>query len=304
MNTPILLLIFNRPEHTQKVFQAIKKIRPGSLYIASDGPRQGVDSDHEKVLQARSILNDINWECNVNTLFRDQNLGCGKAVSEAITWFFDNVEMGIILEDDCLVSIDFFEFCTKLLVWFRSNKNVMLIGGLNLSGHTHPQGYYYSGVSHVWGWATWRDRWQHYDLGLKEITPSVFRRICRKCFPAVDIQQFWQKKYEDVRSGSIDTWDYQLNFAMWKKSAYAIVPNQNLVRNIGFDENATHTKQLDPELEKRLQVTDMPLMIKPEAGEVRQNKKADYYLIRKVYLHRTSILSKIKFVVKSLLKSQ
>lgn len=164
---PILLLVYNRLSETQQVFQMIKKVKPRKLYIGADGPRVDVEGEAEEVEKILSFLKtNVDWDCELKILTRETNLGCKIAVSGAIDWFFENEEMGIILEDDCLPSISFFFFCEELLKHYAANEKVMFISGTNLNeeGYQYKESYHFSIYNHVWGWATWRRVWEKYDV--------------------------------------------------------------------------------------------------------------------------------------------
>jgi hypothetical protein len=241
--TPILFLVFNRPDKTKVVFEAIRKIKPTKLFVAADGPRHNIAGELEKCDKVRAIATSIDWECELNTLFRDENLGCGKAVSEGITWFFENVEEGIILEDDCLPDKTFFTFCASLLKRYKYDEIIMHIGGNNFQyGIKRGIGdYYFSKLTHIWGWATWRRAWKHYEFDLafaKQISDEAFKL-------AFNNNDLFIKYYENiflqVSNKKIDTWDYQWLYAIVRMNGLAICPEVNLVQNIGFSAEATHT---------------------------------------------------------------
>jgi len=242
--TPILFLVFNRPETTKKVFERIREIQPSRLFVAADGPRMDVEGEKERSEEVRTlILNGIDWDCEVKTLFRDSNLGCGHAVSGAITWFFQNVEEGIILEDDTLPDISFFNFCETLLKRYRNDEKIKMIGGNNFqNGKWRGDGsYYFSAYSHIWGWASWRRTWNEYDLELKELNEAKVSKILDKYFPDKKIKSHWLDVFNQLRDGKFDTWDLQLLYCILQKNGKTIIPNVNLVTNIGFGVGATHT---------------------------------------------------------------
>lgn len=244
LNTPILFLIFNRPDTTEKVFNVIRQVKPKRLFIAADGPRLDKVGERELCEKSREIINKIDWDCEVKTLFRDYNLGCGKAVSSAITWFFENVEEGVILEDDCLPNLDFFYYCQQMLEKYREKKEVMVIAGSNLNGQKtiERDSYYFSAYAYVWGWATWKRSWNKYDFYLKDIREDEFENIIKNYFYYNPQINYWKKIFKKMKSNNpVDTWDYQLNFSIWKNKGFSIVPNINLVSNIGFGREATHT---------------------------------------------------------------
>jgi hypothetical protein len=235
-NTPILFLIFNRPDLTEKSFDSIKKVKPQKLFIAADGPRRGNISDELRTIKSRNyVLSNIDWECDVKTLFRDENLGCGLAVASSISWFFEHVEEGIILEDDCVADLSFFKFCDILLEKYRQDEEVFHINGSN-----HQFGikrgfsdYYFSIYPHVWGWATWKRAWDRYDFIMRDLESYKEDKIFKKYAQILLMNS--------VCNGDVDTWDVQWVYSIFKNNGLVITPNINLILNIGFGENATHT---------------------------------------------------------------
>jgi hypothetical protein len=245
LHTPVLLLIFNRPDTTEKVIEAIRLYKPRQLFIAADGPRKGREDDIVKTTEARNIaLQKVDWECEVKTLFQEDNLGCGIAPATAISWFFNQVEEGIILEDDCLPTLGFFFYCGELLNHYRNNEQVMHISGNNFQfGKKWGRGsYYFSHYINAWGWATWRRAWQYYDFELKGSTPGKIDRLLSENLSSKDERRFWKAHFEEVKDGKRkDIWDYQWVYTIWKQNGLAVIPNVNLVTNIGFGSDATHT---------------------------------------------------------------
>lgn len=248
MTPAVLLLVFNRPDTTARVFEAIRRARPALLYVAADGPRPGREGEAERCEEVRRLVTQVDWPCQVKTLFRNLNLGCKSAVSGAITWFFEREEEGIILEDDCLPSEDFFRFCSELLPYYRAEPRVMHISGDNFQdGIIRGDGsYYFSRYPHIWGWASWRRAWKHYDVSL---TSWPEARRC-KWLKGLKLdgaeRRYWTRSFNRVYAGAIDTWDYQWLYACWRERGVGILPNVNLVTNIGESPNATHTKVASP----------------------------------------------------------
>jgi hypothetical protein len=246
-HTPILFLVFNRPDTTQQVFDVLRKIKPTKLFIAADGPRLDKDAEKEKCIAVRRIATQIDWECQLVTLFRDKNLGCGKAVSEAITWFFDHVDEGIILEDDCLPSLSFFHFCNKTLAKYRKNVKIMHIGGCNFQ-QGMKRGFsdlYFSKIPHVWGWATWKRAWGKYKYSISHISTKELDKVVLNNTKKGELRVYWKRIFSRMISEPFDTWDYQWHFAIWENNGLSITPNKNLISNIGFGVNATHTFDAD-----------------------------------------------------------
>lgn len=240
---PVLFLVFNRPEETERVFARIRDQRPGRLFVASDGPRADRPGEAELVVRTREIATRVDWPCEVRTLFREQNLGCGRAVSEAITWFFGQVEEGIILEDDCLPHPDFFPFCATLLARYRNEPRVATIGGTHfLPGQlTHNHSHYASKYFQMWGWASWRRAWDQYDFGLSSLTEEEWIALFRRVHANEIEAGYWREVMRAVRARSVDTWDFQVFFSSWKAGACHLMPGRNLVSNIGYGPTATHT---------------------------------------------------------------
>jgi hypothetical protein len=251
-DTPILYLIFNRPDLTEITFPSICKIKPKKLFIAADGPRFGNLNDEISCKLVREyVLSKIDWDCQVQTLFRDKNLGCGKAVSSAITWFFTYVEAGIILEDDCLPDNSFFRFCEELLKFYENDHDVMSISGSNLQGTTK----YINGASYfwnlggVWGWATWKRSWLKYDYYMNDF--NALNEIKIKNYFKNNISfQYYNSLFKQFYDGYIDTWDIQWVFSIIINKGIAINPRINLVKNLGFGINATHTTSVNNYLNK------------------------------------------------------
>jgi hypothetical protein len=245
LDTPLLFLIFNRPETTATVFDKIKQQKPSKLYIAADGARNNNSKDIENCrLTRKLVIEGIDWDCDVKTLFRDNNAGCGKAVSEAINWFFSNEEYGIILEDDTVPDSSFFTFCTEMLIKYRHDDKVMHISGCYFLKDIAPKAirsYYFTKHIHVWGWATWKRAWTNYDYDMQEWpTP---KKSLKQYFG--NYAGFWKSIFESAYSKGIDTWDYQWMFAIFKNKGIAINPTTNLIMNIGFNSDATHTSDKD-----------------------------------------------------------
>ncbi|WP_292463385.1 hypothetical protein [Methanolobus sp.] len=238
LNAPILFLVFNRPTTTKKVFEEIKRAKPPRLYIAADGPRKYKAGESEKVKQVREhIINNIDWECEVKTLFREQNLGCKYAVSGAIDWFFENEEMGIILEDDCLPNQSFFWFCEELLEKYKDNEQIGMITGTNYMTNCNlrmPGTYFYSNYFAIWGWASWRRAWLNYDVEMKIYSTLNPNQLRYKC-PNYLFYLYLKRTFDLIKHGDVDTWDIQWFYHCFMNSRLCITPTQNLISNIGVD---------------------------------------------------------------------
>jgi len=243
LETPILFVIFNRPETSQQVFDRIKEVRPKQLFVAADGPRANNVNDLISCNQTRKIINQIDWPCQLKTLFRDENIGCGLGVSSSITWFFEHVEYGIILEDDCLPDLSFFNYCQELLIKYKDNKDIFLISGTNMqNGNKRGDGsYFFSYYCITWGWASWRRAWQHFDYEMEDVEESMNNGSLNHFFQSNDEKNYWKGKLAEVQKFRGYIWDYQWFYDIWKNKGVGITPNINLVMNLGFRNNATHS---------------------------------------------------------------
>lgn len=268
LSVPILLLIFNRPDSTQKVFEAIRQARPTHLYLAADGPRPDRPNEAALCGQTRAaVLEHIDWPCEVHTLLRSENLGSGLGVSEAISWFFAQQPEGIVLEDDCLPSPAFFTYCQQLLARYRNDSRVMHIGGNNFSAKAllpqpeDEESYFFSRQVQSWGWASWRRAWEQYDFELHLLPVLRKRGLWQHLYSWWPERLYWLNKFEPIANNpyAFKIWDYQWHFAIAAQSGLAIVPAVNLVQNIGFGQNATHTFEIDEQFSRPAMALRFPL---------------------------------------------
>ncbi len=262
LKTAVLFLVFNRLDTTKKVFEIIRQARPPRLYIAADGARDFIINEAKKTSDVRDyIMSNIDWKCEIKTLFQDKNLGCKKAVSQAITWFFEQEEMGIILEDDCLPNISFFRYCEELLEKYQDNERVGIISG---SYYFHEfmdreESYYFSTFPFIWGWASWRRVWKKYDIEMKDYLS--FKTTLNKKFITKNAIKYWKNSFDLTYKGKINTWDYQFSFMTMYNNLLNIVPTKNLISNIGFGIDATHTSgKNDPHFNMKRKNIIFPLI--------------------------------------------
>lgn len=300
LTTPVLFMIFNRPDTTQKVFYAIRQAKPRQLFVAADGPRPDKKGEMEKCQKARQIATSVDWDCKVKTLFRDKNLGCKIAVSSAIDWFFENVEEGIILEDDCLPSQSFFWFCQELLEYYRDDTRIMHISGNNFQfgRKIGNASYYFSKFGLIWGWATWKRAWRYYDVKMKTFSQFKDEDQIRNIFYDKKMQNYYMKIFDKAYKGEIDTWDYQWLYSRLINRGISIHPNINLVQNIGFGIDASHTKNVDKKIRNNL-AKNLQFPLKHPIFKL-FNKIADEYIFKNV-IDRKSCLSIIIKILKYIL---
>ena len=243
MNTPILILIFNRPEETKKLITRLEKFKPRYIYIFSDGPRKNNLSDIELNRRCKLLIQNLNWKTKIKKKYLKNNLGCKNAVSKGISWFFKNEKMGIILEDDCIPTASFFKFCEWGLKKFKNSKEIGTITGNNFLNFKIKinSSYYFSKYAHCWGWATWRDRWKLYDKNISFWKKWKKSNKYNEIFNIKNESLYWNKIFNNVFEGKIDSWAYPWNLCLWYNNKTVLTPKCNLVKNIGFGNSATHT---------------------------------------------------------------
>jgi len=248
LTTPVVLIIFNRPDTTEAVFSAIARAKPQKLLVISDGPRTHLADEGKLVAASRAIIDRVHWPCEVLTNYSEINLGCRKRVSSGIKWAFDHVEEAIILEDDCLPAPTFFRYCQELLERYRNDLRVGMISGNNFQfgRKCTNDSYYFSKNTHIWGWATWKNRWQlGYDDNMT-LWPTI-RNEGRLGDLALDISElgYWKKIFDRVYSRKDNSWAFPWTYGNWVQGWLTILPSVNLISNIGFDSNATHSTTLN-----------------------------------------------------------
>lgn len=302
MKTPVLLLIFNRPDLTKKVFNRIAEAKPEKLFLVADGPREGNKEDEKACAEVKKVVEKITWECEVYRNYSEKNLGCGIRVASGISWVFEHVDRAIILEDDCLPDPSFFPYCEELLERYKDDRRIMTISGRNLYKN-YPgadYSYYFSMYPGTWGWATWRRAWENYDYHV-----SLWDQLRETDFPlgitkyedmAKYLRHHFEKSYrgdppEDIKtSDNTYTWDYQWVFNCWVQHGLSIIPESNLISNIGFGKNATHTKNKDHEFAS-LPVTQIEFPLKHPPHKL-VNRQADDHHFKKISAKLNNIQKK------------
>ena len=247
LSTPVAFLIFNRPRLTALVFEEIRRARPAKLLVVADGPRPDRPGEAEKCAKTRGIIDGVDWPCEVVTNYSETNLGCKKRVSSGLDWVFGEVEEAVVLEDDCVPHPSFFQFCSQMLEKYRDDERVFHIAGshFRLRGEKNPSSYYFSRYSFIWGWASWRRAWKHYDVGMK-LWPMIRDGNWLRDFLGNDsLARRFTREFEHIYTGKLDTWDYQWGLTCWINSGLSIRPHVNLISNIGFSSDATHTTDAD-----------------------------------------------------------
>lgn len=290
----MILIAFNRPAPTRRVFERLATIRPKQLFVVLDGPRPNRPSDRALCSEVLEIVSQPSWPCHLEIQRSEENLGCKRRVASGISWAFERVGSAVILEDDCLPDPSFFRFAEELLEKFRDDLRVMHISGVNFQpdAGSGQDSYYFSQIPHIWGWATWRRAWAQYDLEMRDWKMARDAGLLRDIFVEPRSVATWTSILDQVSLGAIDTWDYQWCFACWLHRGLSITPGSNLVSNIGFGEGATHT--LDPSS----RLADLPTrpiedpILHPPA--VTRDRARDCYTEKHIFNARPSIVTLLR----------
>lgn len=305
LSTPVAFLIFNRPELTKTIFAEIAKVKPKKLLVVADGPRQDKQGEAEKCAAARAVIEQVDWDCEVLKNYSDENLGCGIRVATGIDWVFEHVDEAIILEDDCLPHLTFFEFCSELLEKYRDDERVMMISGSNLMENwkSDIQSYHFSYYGGIWGWASWKRAWKYYDYHMKlwkhESAVNCVRNVL------VDPDQYMHREeiFSKTFRREIDTWDSQWSLARLLQSGLSVVPSVNLVSNIGFGRDATHTFNL-LDSKANLPLSSMSFPLRQSCG-LAVDREYDYNFYLKVsnnITNKNNLFQRLSNKVKNLLR--
>jgi len=243
MKTPVVLIIFRRPDKTLQILEKIRQVKPSKLFVISDAPRPEKPDECEKCEKSRAIIDAIDWDCEVIKNYADTNLGSFRRIPSGLDWVFDQVEEAIVLEDDCLPDITFFRFCEELLEYYKNDQRIMAISGDNfqLGNQRTQNSYYFSRYTHSWGWATWKRAWKHFDMEMSAWPKVRDQQLLRSILDSDRDVKYWTAILQDTYDSKIKAWDYRWTFSNWLQNGLTILPNVNLISNIGFGEGATHT---------------------------------------------------------------
>jgi hypothetical protein len=302
-SVPILFIVFNRADTASRVLDQLRIIKPTRIYFAADAPRveKGVE-EINACQSARNLINTVDWPCEVKIFYPETNVGARQFIGNAITWMFEYEEKGIILEHDCLPHVDFFAYCKATLDWYQNTEQVMHISGTQFKdiGKSVPE-IYFSHYNHIWGWATWKRAWQHYDLEMSGFSNFDVHKKIEQIFPSTTEQKYWSKKLRKAQNGQIGSWDYQWTFAIWNNKGVAVIPGSNLVSNIGFGAGAIHTKDESHFLANR-PVYEFPIQQINKPGQITINRISEKYDFRKVFYPSIfkRVTNKIKLILSSI----
>ena len=294
MDTPVALVIFRRPSHTQRVLEVLAQARPKRIYVISDGPSLGNKDEAIAVQECRELIDLIQWDCKVLKNYSEENMGSRSRVVSGLDWVFESEDRAIILEDDCVPELSFFKFCDELLTKFEYEPRVAGIGGSNvLEQKTQSllSDYFFSRYPAIWGWATWKRTWSRYSQNLPKTVVEEVRNH-RQFSPSRSNLAYWRSKFGDVSKGLVDAWDYQLAYLSMKSEMLWVIPRNNLISNIGFGEGATHTFDTASAF-SRIRVTAASFPLKGP-GNIKPEPLYDKALQER--LHNESILR--RFLIK------
>lgn len=286
---PIAYIVFNRPRITAQTFAVLRGQRPSQLFIIADGPRLGHPTDVERCAEVRAIVEQVDWPCEVQYNFAESNLGCKRRVSTGLDWVFGQVEHAIVLEDDCLPHPEFFTFCETLLERYAEDERISVITGNNFQDGQQrgDASYYFSKYNHVWGWATWRRAWQQYrgDLSFWPDWRTSADWLAKMPEPVE--RRYWKAIFDRVHADQIDSWGYPWTASVWRHGGLTATPNVNLVSNIGFGPDSTHTASEKSPL-SAMATGALGELVHPHL--VVQDKAADRYVFDQTFDGRTQRL--------------
>lgn len=300
---PVVLMIFNRPDTVREVMRVLAEVQPDELFVVADGPREGVEGDLTRCALARAIATATTWPCRVRTAFASQNLGDSHRFRTGLAWVFEHTDRAVILEDDCVPDPTFFRFCSHLLDRYAEDPRIGMISGNNLQfgRERTSSSYYFSRYTHIWGWATWARAWQHFDLTMSHWPAFKHAGRLAEWLPTRRERAYWTKIFDGVHDQTSVHWDYAWTFTCWDHGMLTILPDRNLVSNIGFGEGATNTHD-EANIFARMPTSAMPFPLHhPEV--VATNNRADAFSARTVYLGPTlleRVVRKVRHVARGL----
>lgn len=282
---PVLLILYNRIEEAHNVFQVLKTIQPTQLYVAGDGCKAGNMLDRSRVYQTRCVIQPA-WHCQLHTYWQEEHLGKSQMMYQAMQWFFEQEEEGVIIMEDTIPSYDFFPYCEELLSRYRNDEHVFSIGGTYLRHRSRKRynkrlkkggsSYYFSAYATTWGFATWKNRWKDFTLSLSQYSNEDFANMVSPYMRKQKQKIYWLRRFAILKKHDIPYWDYQFNFHIWAHQGLCITPYLNLVTNIGF-------KKQPKRKIRRLKRNAYPIMPLTHPTKIEQNFKEDRYMFKHIF---------------------
>lgn len=296
MKTPVVLIIYHRPEMTMKVIESIRRVKPGVVFVIADGPKDHIDN--KKCLETRALVQSIDWKCKIYKNYARKNSGLRRRVVSGLNWVFSKVDKAIILEDDLVADPSFFQFCEILLKKYENNSKILSISGNNFQFNNNKMeySYYFSRYVHSWGWATWRRAWKQYDDNMTKWQSLRETNWLHKVFDNRVMELYWRKIFDTTFAGQVDSWAYRWTYSSLLNNGLTIIPKVNLVSNFGFDSRATHTTKKSKVTEMKINSVSFPLK---HPHEIERSKKLDAITEDNAYLNT---VMKISLFVRSFLK--
>ncbi|MCC7145355.1 MAG: hypothetical protein IT443_02825 [Phycisphaeraceae bacterium] len=285
LHTPMALIIFNRPDLAGQALVRIARARPSRLLVIADGPRKDRPGEAELCDQTRALLDKVDWPCQIDRNFSPVNMGCGKRIASGLDWVFAQVEEAIILEDDCVPEDSFFPYCQELLRHYRDDQRVMCVSGDNFQHGRErtPYSYYFSRYAHIWGWATWRRAWRHFDHAMTSWPTFRDSGMMRQILEAPAEQDYWTNIYNRMHAGTHDVWSYMWQYAIWSQGGLTACPRVNLVSNVGFRGDGTHTQAVDGAVAG---LPTLPLKDIVHPPFVVRHREADQYCFENIFTRK------------------
>lgn len=285
-NVPILLIVYNRMFETHNLFQVLREVQPAKLYVAADAPVEGNQQDCADCLRTRTVIMP-EWDCELHTLYQEEHLGKSPAILSAMKWFFEHEKEGIVLFEDCMPHLDFFPYCEELLERFRDDKRIYHIGASNFRKHQKALkrklkkhgdcSYYFSAYATTWGFATWADRWEDFNMDIEELEQINFNQLVKNYTRRPKERRYWHRRYTIMRKNQLPVWDYLYNFHIWLHSGMAVSPTLNLVTNVGVHPQGSKRKF------RRLIKKAYPIMPLKHPSEVVLDQKSDKFMFKNIY---------------------
>jgi hypothetical protein len=251
LSTPVVFMVFNRPDCTARSLAAIRAAQPPRLYVVADGPRADRDGEATLCAEVRTLVERaIDWPCEVIRDYAPTNLGCARRVASGLDVVFAREPEAIVIEDDCVAEPTFFRYCEELLAHYRDESRIFVISGTNQQYREFDcaESYFFSRYNHCWGWATWARAWRHFDFAMTDWPEFGRSGRLAQFFQDTRLEAQWTQIFDEVAAGRVDSWGYRWVFACWRHGALSVLPRLPLVKNIGFDARATHTRKVRREL--------------------------------------------------------
>lgn len=296
IKTPVLLITFARPEYAAKSFAAIRNAKPPTLYLYNNAPRSTNKDEVLRNSQVRQILNNVDWECDLKTFYRDEHVDVYTSIYSAIDWIFDNEEQAIIIEEDCVASLAFFDYCEKLLSIYKNEKKVWMLTGDNFTPEGNPPDmpYFFTRYGHIYGWASWSDRWNNQDRKLSGLGDLIKSKHFYTYFGDERRGKYFEKMFVKFykKLGKYNPWDFIKSYNMIASSTYAIIPSINLVSNIGV--SGQHNKNIKPSKNHNLPIpTFSEFKFDKLLSEIEPTTYDDYHFQHHYWLRRVSLPSRV-----------